>query len=545
MPEGIQYQIIRADKEGCPAIPDLTFTDPAEAAKVSKQLMREMGEKLMVKAITNDKWRERELARIKDGTYRPLPWAHHDFWGTAMFKTIWKDQFPHPSVEKAGWIAYTKNAEDGMKDKQTIVRPGTYLKYFARPLDHYGISERQLVDMFTDAYGPLEVKFASTEAEIISTYENGPDTCMKAKHWPHDGRNPAWIYANGDLQVAYLGELDHATARTLVWPEKKIYSRVYGDIARLTRGLERLGYKWGAPIGAKLKRVQLNPVKFDPNRGPPVGCFLAPYIDKKNQRGGGHLAVLDKGDHLEICEEGALGSHHCGMADGYSGQYVPRADEMPTFTCDHCGVAGHHNLTTVFTTEDSDEEESWCNACRKRSAYTCGYSGSFFSIDVERIVVEGAYWTKYYANMYAAKCEMTGALVNQANILRMNFADGTAKNVWANWVQGEGGYFRSDISRKNYLKRDRIRVKSADHDGTIILGRGELKYHTFTCDDCGEYSMVNDRMQSPDTDKLLCPDCYRQPGLKLRAKKLKSDTISYQTIGSDWLVAPIQYRPGR
>lgn len=529
MPEGIKYNIIRADKEGCPAIPGLEFTDPTEASQTARKLSREMGEKLMVKLIVNDKWKKREQARVIDGTYRALPWAHQDWWRSAMAFAIHKDHFAHPSVEKPGWLAYTKSAEDGMRDKQTVVRPGSYLKtYFSSVMNYYGCSERGLVDQFMEAFGPLEVKFAATEDEIISVYEKGPDTCMKGRRWPNDRRNPAYIYAAGDLQVAYLGELNKATARVLVWPEKKIFSRVYGDIARLTRGLERMGYKWGAPIGAKVQKVKLKEVKFDPNRGPPTACFLAPYIDKKNQAGGGHLCVMDRGNHLEICEEGLPGSHHCGLPDGYSGQYVPREDEYPTFTCDHCGTPGFRQLTTINTKPEDGDEESWCPKCLKRDAIYCQYSGIYFpNKNVHFVLVDGVYWAEYYADMYAEKCEATGALTNQDNLISVHFADGKPKRVNCNWATDKG-VFKSNISRRYYLYDQLAYIYSSDY-GRQAIGKPELKYHAFQCEACELNWKVADRVQQDD--KMLCPNCAARLknnpelplGQKAKAQNLYND----------------------
>lgn len=521
MPEGIKYHIIRADKAGCPAIPDLIYDDPAEAAKAAKKLTLEMGEKLAVKMILDNKWKEREMMRRAHGTYRPLPWERYEWWQRSAM--IHQHHFAHPSVEKPGWLAYTKNAEDGMRDKQTVVRPGSYLReYFKFELDRYGESERRMVDVFTAAFGPIEVKFATTAEEIVSVYERGPDTCMKGRDWPNDGRNPAWVYAAGDLQVAYLGELTNAKARTLVWPEKKIFSRVYGDIARLTNGLERLGYKWGAPIGAKLSKVKLREVKFDPRKGPPTACFLAPYIDKKNQSGGGHLSVLDKDTHLEICEEGVPGSHHCGLPDGHSGQYVPRADEYPTFTCKRCETPGFPELRIVNLDADCEQQESWCGRCVKAAAFRCGYSGENFSKgDVERIIVEGDYWTQRYADMYAEECEATGNLTNTGNLINVTMPDGVAKRVSSHWAK-ERGLFRSNLSRKYFLQDSLVYVRS-DEYGQRAAGKPEAKYHAFECDGCQTHWMLDERTEKDD--KLICPNCIRG-----KPKKAKVASVSDQQL---------------
>lgn len=502
----IKYQILQADKAGMPALPGLVFEDPQEASHKAKKLSREMGEKLVVKLIIDPKWKEREKRRIDDGTYRDMPWLPYPWWVSTMAYAIWKDQYPHPSLERPGFLAYTANEEDGTKDKQSIVRPGAYLKkYFSQVLNYYGYDESPMIDVFMAAYGPTDVKFATTEQEIITLYEHGVHTCMQGRHWPFAGKNPAHIYAAGDLQVAYLGSLENAKARTVVWPEKKLFSRVYGDIARLTRGLEKLGYKWGAPIGAKIKRIEIRKVKFDPNRGPPTACFIVPYIDKKNQPGGGHLSVIDKGDHLLICEEGVPGSHHCGLPDGYSGQYVPREDEFPTFTCDNCKTAGHRELSSVYTEENPEDcdEASWCKKCTARYAFHCQWSGSWFAKDkVKPTQVDGHYWSPYYVEMYAIECEMSGRLTHKDNAIQV-WIDGKPKRVSSIWLDDNGGGFKSGITNRYYLRKERVNVLGPF--GGIHAAKPELKYHTFQCDGCRNTWQIDHRIQ--ENDKLFCPTC--------------------------------------
>ncbi len=507
MPDGVRYHIIQADKEGCPPIPDLTFDDPAEAAKTAKLLGRERQEKLMVKIVVNPLWRNREKDRMVDGTYRRMPWYAHDWWRSEQAVAIHRNHFAHPSLERAGWVAYTKDDEDGTQDKQTIVRAGAYLKkYFSRVLHYYGVSERQLVTQFMLEYGPLDVNFAATEDDIISVYEHGPETCMVGREWPHDGRNPSYIYAAGDLQVAYLGDLEECSARAVVWPAKKKFSRVYGDVARLTKGLERLGYSWGAPIGAKIKRVMINEVVFDPQQGVPSECFIAPYIDKTNQRGGGHLSAIDKGDHLEICPEGTLGSHHCGGANGMTGHYVPREDEYPTFTCENCGVGGHRQLLPVHLDTQEEEIQDWCPKCCNRGTFHCGYSGFHFKNGtVQPVMVDGNIWAKYYANMYSTRCEMTGKRCREGSTYELTFMDDTVKQVCREWADQQGGVARSSISGRIYLSRDTVRVY--DRKETHRAGIPELKYLAFQCDGCDVYSMISERTQVHGDDRLFCKGC--------------------------------------
>lgn len=502
-----QYQILRMDAAGTPpllngALP-MTFDDPADAAHAAKVYSKARGEKLCVKPIVDEEWRKREIQRIQNKDYRPLPWVAQGWWQDAY--TIWKDHYPHASLEKPGYIAYTKNEEDGAKDKQTIVRVGSYLnKYFEKHLSNYGMSQRGLVQQFMVLYGPIDVKFATTEEDIVQTYYRGPDTCLKRNYDTH----PATVYAAGDLAIAYIGDIKgKVSARSLVWPEKKIHSRVYGDVARLTQGLARLGYAYGPPIGAKLKRIELESPEYK-NGQLPEGCFVAPYIDRQNKQGGGHLAVIDKGDHLIICEDEKPGSHHCGLADGTTGLYVPREDEHPRFICENCEQETLQVNEVVVGTDDAGEPDTfqqWCKNCR-RGTWECRYSGKRCMADIERTKVDGNYWLTYYASMYGVRCEGSGKLCYQDRILKVTMPDGTLKKLSGEYCEATfGGTFTSELTNRVFTRPERTYLWTG-LGARNTCAKQELKRHAFQCDGCDAYWQVGQRHQ-PKDDILLCPVC--------------------------------------
>lgn len=516
----VRYQILRMETIGTPPVKDggvpITFTDPVEASRQAKMFSTAYREKMCVKPVVNDEWREREEARFDDGTYRHLPWRGNGWWMSDRSYAIWKDHYPHASMEKPGWIAFTKTAEDGAKDKQTLVRPGAYLnRFFEAAMADYGVRERRLVEDFMKMYGPIDIKFATTEQDVIRVY-NGLHTCMTGKCWPMD-IHPATTYLAGDLQVAYLGDLDagKVSARCVVWPERKLHSRVYGDIARLTQGLQRLDYKWGAPIGARIKRIQLKAPRFVNGRNISQ-CFLVPYIDKKNQAGGGHLSVKDAGDHLVICEEGDLGSHHAGQADGTSGLYVRREDEVPTFTCDKCGTAKLRNVHQVFTCiadegEDEPEDEidvSWCTKCAANYSYSCGYSGKRFTYDVDSVTVGGMTWATYYADMYADRCEGNGNLYTEIYLIDLWTSQKEHKKYSTEYIndQYDGDVYRSGLTDHYILKEDIAKYYGRYMEGNYCA-KWELKNRTFQCDGCDINVVLEDRHQHFGDDRLFCQNC--------------------------------------
>jgi hypothetical protein len=507
------------DKFGTPPIKGiggepLEYNDPAEAADYAKKLSKAMGEKLCVKPVADETWKRREFKRFVSGEYRQMPWCEDNWWNSDPANAIHMNHYAHPALEKPGWIAYTKSDEDGVKNKQSLLRPGAYLnRYFEKVLYDYGMSKARLIESFMMMYGPIDIKFATTAHEMVRAYDL-LHTCLYGRAWPKD-IHPVKMYDYGDLQVAYIGDLDagKVSARSLVWPEKKLHSRVYGDIARLQSGLERMGYKWGAPIGAKIRRIQLREPMFKGGE-PPHSCFLVPYIDKRNQQGGGHLGVIDKGDHLEICEDGLEGSHHCGLPDGRSGHYVPREDEHPKFICSRCDDE-FKKLYPVYHRDPDDDEEAdaeelrWCNNCRMRNTFECGYSGHFFTMDTPKVEVGGVYWEERYANMYAITCQGNGRLYKKDQVRQVY--PGKPGEGWAKWLSidyiGETGQiFTSQISNRFYWLKERTSYFGPYGD-RYFCTKHELKNHTFECDGCGHHWQLQYRNQWKDEDRLLCSQC--------------------------------------
>ena len=117
-----------------------------------------------------------------------------------------------------------------------------------------------------------ELLFARTAEKIEEVYTTGPSSCMahKKEVWGADMPvHPTSVYASPDLAVAYMNYGGRKASRTVVWPEKKIYVRIYGDHLRMQKLLAAAGYKQGCITGARVKRIRFK----DKNRS------VLPYID--------------------------------------------------------------------------------------------------------------------------------------------------------------------------------------------------------------------------------------------------------------------------
>lgn len=377
-----------------------------ELAEIARRALMtaEPSRKFRIKKIGDLNWRDREQRRLDLGEYVSVPWLRTDWWYSCQ--DIWEDHFPHVSLKHPGKMAYTENADKGQADVQTPIKPSRYLaRFFGDVLKERGLDVRDLAAEFERKYAPRELRIATTADEIVRVYENGPSSCMAGHHsWPDDV-HPVTIYAHGDLAVAYIHDDDKSShpkivARSLIWPEKKTHSRVYGDIARMKVVLGAAGYSFAPPIGAKLSRIL-------PSRTDSV--FIAPYIDAGKDAGHGALAVLDRGDHLVICESVTADGFECNCTNGLSadsdGDAYEWEDDGPDYYCDRC-EDGCDETWTVFVSRRQTRE--WCRYCRDDHSFYCERTGNSYSEDdVGSTEVGGQTWSDYAAEDDAVLCEIT------------------------------------------------------------------------------------------------------------------------------------------
>ena len=121
-------------------------------------------------------------------------------------------------------------------------------------------------------------------------------------------RNPAGQYGAGDLAIAYLENEDgYVIARTLVWPDKKIYARIYGDEdENLAIALASQGYLYDSLgfTGARLLK-EWGEGEFEDEY---CEGWLCPYLDVAY----GSFRVED--DYLIIDPSGAWSVGTSGIA---------------------------------------------------------------------------------------------------------------------------------------------------------------------------------------------------------------------------------------
>lgn len=286
------------------------------------------------------RWRYRERQRFADQIYLAVPWAHEGW--------VIEDHFVHLSVVHPALIAYTPDDEYGVQDRQLRVRPGKYLSTYAP--EHLSIAQRDGYCAQCRAATGQAFALATTADDIEQVYVNGPDSCMGGSgHTLHDfcteGIHPTRAYAGGDLAVAYLGSPEsHITARAVVWPERHIFSRVYGDPA-LGHLLQAAGYASGKMTGARLSLIHTSDKRI-----------IRPYIDgiSYGKVHDGHL-ILGEGRISTELTTGAEDDDH--DEDGW--------------TCAGCGRRHRPDDDNYYTIH----LDNYCPSCEEEFGAYCALCG--------------------------------------------------------------------------------------------------------------------------------------------------------------------------
>lgn len=151
--------------------------------------------------------------------------------------------WPRLSEKDPCLVSYYMSVEDAKRGKRTAGKLGRYLTRFWG----WHFTEEQISDIANKhraLHLPPTLKITSDPDEIERVYTNGPHSCMAygPGHFACD-IHPARVYGGGDTAVAYL-ELEDGriTARSVVIPKDKYYTRCYGNDAVLQQLLQAQGY---------------------------------------------------------------------------------------------------------------------------------------------------------------------------------------------------------------------------------------------------------------------------------------------------------------
>ena len=290
------------------------FDTGLDATTRAKHLMSRLGLKVQPRRISQaaTDWRERLASALPAGA-RPLPKE----WNLPPIA----DHFAHLAAVSNDMIGYFRSEAEAIIGKVTPIKPGRYIEQF-----YPGTSDgdRRRLVAAVDPCG--EVHFAMTREEIRRVYIEGPRSCMSYPVGHSDWRttvgkdiHPTEIYAAGDLGVAYLlNEQRRISTRVVVWPEKKLYGRIYGDLERMKIKLREDGYKQTSHFdGAKLLKIP------SPQKSSRETYYIMPYWDNiASAHEEGDFFVTDNGNNKSGIDNklkriGSGGTGGCGYITKY------------------------------------------------------------------------------------------------------------------------------------------------------------------------------------------------------------------------------------
>jgi len=320
---------------------------------------------------------------LSDGTYKNPVWFGAS-WYVERFEDI--KTFAHVDPENPEMILFFENREKLSKGRTTAIKPGKFLKKFFSDV----LSEDDILkwtdkhkEQYVDVAG---LSWARTPEEISAVYQMDATfgSCMQHKMTPVPGRNyntggwpldlpvhPTAVYGAGDLSLAYLHKGNRLLGRALVWEEKGLVGRVYGDIVGIRSALKKYGistdsdqYNYDTFEGARLLKVEYPwPEPDNDNghifRGQPR--VVAPYIDGKVDG----LAPSDCGEYFIITDQ------QYADEDGYNpanptdfkatepGGYV-----LGSCKCAKCGKSKRH-FYNLYSKDSAGEQVEiwWCERC--------------------------------------------------------------------------------------------------------------------------------------------------------------------------------------
>ena len=316
--------------------------------------------------IVDHTWEEREHHKCRT-EYQHLAWGRYGSYSHDL--TAIPGHYAHVSITDLDKVAFTETPEKGMLDLQTRMTPGKYLAKFYPHLTQTEILK--WTNAHREKYSKVECLWASTPDEIEAVYSMSATFSSCVQHGADHFKSPVHpcrIYGAGDLSLAYMVNASGMlSARALVWKDRNMVGRMYGDDTLLRAALAKSGIitksgqcQYDLMNGAKLLRIKVD------------GYLVAPYID-----GVGH--VTDHGDHLTMDE---LGDHQCSTPSceqtGFESSY--EAEEGRT-TCPHCDdECGEDEMREVYTSAaNRTRTDYWCECCVDNDAFYCNGTHEYYS----------------------------------------------------------------------------------------------------------------------------------------------------------------------
>ena len=404
MPTNTVYYILIAAKSGVTYKQDgeiVLFPDRTLAASAASALSIANPDQhyLIEGPHTADRldWRARERARLADGSHKPLL--------PALAAYCLPDHFAHVAKGDPGSLAYTKHEADGVRDIQKRMNVIAYLKLYAPGVGPDEARELQTEHSAMVADG--ELLLAKTADEIVEVYTRHTGyggvgaSCMRHSGSDfHGSEHPVTAYGDSDLAVAYVtDDRGRTSARSMVWPARRCYSRLYGDersTPELQRLLLRAGYKASSGyygnssnnsphslVGARIRAIP------DQNK---MGRYIVPYVDE------GQYGSMDEArEWITIVNDAPPRSISIKETSGVALLAGPRCPSCRTT------LYGESDLVTSYISYPAQDGVTTrgCMSC----TFICAGTGVRYSArNVERVSVGGQNYARGWADANLPMC---------------------------------------------------------------------------------------------------------------------------------------------
>jgi hypothetical protein len=192
--------------------------------------------------------------------------------------------------------------------------------------------------------------------------------------------HPLLVYGDSDISLAYmLNDDDRVKARVLVWQERKLYGRFYGDYESLRKALNDMGYSSDDTFhGAKIRRI------FDDSEG----RLVLPYLD------GCNTVREYSEDYLKIDHHGDI------LADTTNGL----ARKSVIAMCDSCeeDIIDESDSNTIYLSRN--RTRIYCNYCRDEYTFVC--NSTYDSVHNDYVsYVDGESYASWIVDNEANYCD--------------------------------------------------------------------------------------------------------------------------------------------
>lgn len=306
-----------------------------------------------------------KAATMMDTSWTITPW-HRELW----YQEKGRLHFAHVSPTDPTKIEFYMNEKDLMRGRLTTMAPGRYLtRFFGDELT--GKEIERLANTVAVNAKENELHVTQDPDEIVKIYENGPNSCMSGhgrfelkERKTNKITHPVTVYAGPDLGIAYLGTIEKPKARCVVWPEKKIYGRIYGDIDKLEILLMREGYERGSFDGARIRRL------MTPSH--PAHVIL-PYIDNPVVGGKYRVFFTPGEEFLTLGVSPGGESFEIAVTDsGTSGTRVGLCQR------EACDTEFEWSQATVILDNTGIRSRYYCPQCAETHAHKCEIDGYYY-----------------------------------------------------------------------------------------------------------------------------------------------------------------------